>query len=229
MQQELKLLIAVPTAGMVPIGFTYSLTSLVSYHSTFGIPSRKESRVSMAIEVRQSSCIQSNREKLAKSAIEQGMTHLLFIDDDMTFEPKAVEIMLGRRQPVVVTNYLIKSALDPQFLAIGLEGQRVPTREDSTGMLPILYSGFGLSLFEVEVFKKTPQPWFQPEYDPEESAYTTEDFSFFERVRNSGFDVFLDQDASKLIGHIGKKIWRWDEWKPQLHVAGDDDAKQKVA
>jgi hypothetical protein len=80
------------------------------------------------------------------------------------------------------------------------------------------------------VFRKTPQPWFAPEFDAKESAYTTEDFAFFARVRAAGFDVLLDQDASKLVGHIGRKVWRWDEWKaPAVSITGGRDAEQEVA
>lgn len=230
MLTELRVLIAVPTAGMVPIGFTYSLMNLTRYHSAQPfVATRREAKTAINFEVRQSSCIHSNREKLAASALADNQTHLMFLDDDMAFDMKVLEIMLGRRQPVVVTNYLIKGQ-EPEFVAIGLDGKRVATTEASTGMFPILYSGFGVSLFETDVFRKTPQPWFQPDFDPEENAYTTEDFSFFNRVHEAGFDVMLDQDASKLVGHIGRKTWQWNEWKPKpLEIVGGKDGEQKSA
>jgi hypothetical protein len=230
MLTELRVLIAVPTAGMVPMGFTYSLVNLISHHAAFGIPTRKEAKVTLGLQTIQSSCIHSNREQLAAAAVSEGYTHLMFLDDDMTFHQTILEIMLGRRQPVVVTNYLVKSH-DPQFVAIGLDEKRVITSQESTGTIPVIYSGFGASLFEIEVFKKTPQPWFQTIFDAPANAYTTEDFAFFERVRGAGFDVLLDQDASKLLGHIGRKAWQWDEYKaPKVElVKGESRAEQKTA
>ena len=59
-------------------------------------------------------------------------------------------------------------------MAVGLDGQRVATTEDSAGLQEIEYSGFGVSIFDLEVFKKTPQPWFAPDFNPEKSEYTTE-------------------------------------------------------
>lgn len=218
---EPRVLIGIPTAGMVSIDFTYSLCGLISYHNKRGIR--------LDLEVIKSSVIVSNREKLARAAVDGGYTHLMFLDDDMAFAPEVLSIMLGRRHPVVVTNYLIKGEEPQQFVAIGEDGQRVLTTEESSGIVPIIYSGFGVSLFDVEVFKRLQQPWFAAEFDAAESAYTTEDYAFFKRVHERGFDVLLDQDASKLLGHVGRKVWRWQEWKAPAIPIGEANAKQEVA
>jgi len=162
----------------------------------------------------ESSCIHTNREMIVKRAVEGDSTHFLFVDDDMTFQPWILDILFSRYQPVVVTNYLIKSD-DPEFVAVGLDGKRIPTREQDTGIVPIAYSGFGVSLFEVDVWRKTPQPWFLPKFQREESNYSTEDSPCFERIREMGIPIYLDHDASKLVGHVGLKEWSWREWKPK--------------
>lgn len=210
MSDKIDLVIAIPTAGMVRMSFAYSLCGLVSTTAARGMPTRPEATLTVCMDIVESSVIHTNREQLVKRAIDAGKTHLMFFDDDMTFEPAVLEIMLGRRQPVVVTNYLIKTAT-PEFVAVGLDGKRVPTREGSTGLQPIAYSGFGCSLFELEVFKRTPQPWFLPKFIPESSSYTTEDNPCFERIREAGFPVYLDHDASKLLSHIGSRAWNWKE------------------
>lgn len=209
---EIRLVIAVPTAGTARMGFTYSIAGLISRVAAEGIPSRPESSIAIRMDVVESSVIHTNREQLARRAIDADMTHLLFLDDDMVFESNILDLMLGRRQSVVCTNYLIKTD-KPDFVAVGLNGNRVPTLPASRGLAPIAYSGFGVSLFEVEVFKKTPQPWFLPKFIPESGTYTTEDNPFYERVRESGFQVYLDHDASKLISHLGTKAWNWQEFK----------------
>jgi hypothetical protein len=162
----------------------------------------------------ESSCIHTNREMIVKRAMASDATHFLFIDDDMTFQPWILDLLFSRYQPVVVVNYLIKND-DLAFVAVGLDGKRVPTREKDTGIVPIAYSGFGVSLFEMDVWRKTPQPWFLPKFNAEDSSYTTEDAPCFERIREAGFPVYLDHDASKLVGHVGLKEWSWREWKPK--------------
>ena len=39
----------------------------------------------------------------------------------------------------------------------------------------------------------------------------SQDNPFYERVREVGFKVFLDHDASKLVSHLGSKTWNWKE------------------
>jgi hypothetical protein len=195
------------------MSFAYSLCGMVAYTAGNGVRTIKERPVSVCIRVMESSNWITNREKLARSVTDEGMTHLMFLDDDMTFEPQVLEVLLGRRHPVVLTNYLIKTepASAAEFVAVDLDGKRLPTREDSTGVMPIAYSGFGVSMIETEVFKKVAQPWFLPDFMGTE--YTTEDNPFFRKVREAGITVLLDHDASKLVSHVGIKTWNWKEVK----------------
>lgn len=213
MSNDIRLVIAIPTAGTVKMGFAYSLAGLIGHIAANAIPSRPESTIEVKMDIVESSVIHTNREKLVRRAIDTGMTHLMFLDDDMVFEPNILDVMLGRRQPVVCTNYLIKTDAKDSFVAVGLDDKRVPTTEKSKGLKPIAYSGFGVSVFEIEVFKNTPQPWFLPKFIPEEDGYTTEDNPFYERVRNAGYKVYLDQDASKLVSHLGGSSWNWRDFK----------------
>src|SRR5512139_3888099 len=180
---DIKLTIGIPTAGRVCMGFAYSLVGMVSKLAAHGLPTLPEATIECNMDVVESSVIHTNREKIVARAIENGRTHLMFLDDDMVFEPQVLEIMLGRRQPVVAVNYLIKSEHDPQFVAVSLDGKRVQTTKDSTGLVPIAYTGFGLSIFDLEVFKKVPQPWFQPQFVPEKCEYTTEDNPCYAKIR----------------------------------------------
>lgn len=215
--EHLRVSIAVPTSGTVPMSFAFSLSGIVGYTAANGVPSMPGAEVELQINVVESSNWITNREQLCRHAVDQGYTHLLFLDDDMTFHPTILSVLLGRRQPVIVTNYLIKTDA-PEFVAVGLDGDRVPTTEASSGLQPVAYSGFGASLFEVDVFRRVPQPWFLPDFDPAQSSYTTEDNPFFRRAREAGFKVLLDHEASKLLGHVGRRAWRWQEWRPSAQV-----------
>lgn len=208
---DVKLVIGVPTAGRVPMGFAYSLAGMIAKVGAHRIPTIPEATIEVCMDIVESSNWITNREQLARRAVDGGKTHLMFLDDDMTFEPQILEIMLGRRQDIVCTNYLIKTEPAKDFVAVGLNGQRVPTTATSVGLEPIAYSGFGVSIFATEVFKKTPQPWFLPEFNAEKSEYTTEDNPFYRKAREAGFTVYLDHDASKLVSHIGQRAWNWKE------------------
>jgi hypothetical protein len=193
------------------MGFAYSLCALISYLAVNGIKSRPEVSLSMSMEIQESSVIHTNREKIVSNAIKNKSDMLLFLDHDMVFDPSILDVLLGRRQPIVITNYKTKKE-GGRFTTMGLDYQPVATTEDSTGLLPVAYGGFGVSLFDVEVFKSTPQPWFMPKFDAENNCYTTEDNPCFERLREAGHTVYLDHDASKLItGHVGQKAYTWRE------------------
>jgi len=210
---DIKLVIAVPSAGLVRMDFASSLAGLISKLASDCMPTRPECALEVSIDIAMSSVIHGNRETLAMRALESGKTHMLFLDDDMAFDPRAIDILFGRRQSVVATNYLLKSEARDSFVAVSLDGKRVVTDEKSTGIVPIAYSGFGMSLFDMEVFKATPQPWFLPKWIEEKKVYTTEDNPFYARVRAAGFTVYLDQDASKMVTHLGNSSWNWKEYR----------------
>lgn len=210
---DIRIMVAIPTAGTVGIGFATSLATMTARFAAERVPTIPEKSLAMTIRVVASSNWITNREKLARLAIDEDHTHIMFLDDDMVFDPRVLEILIGRRQDIVVTNYLIKTEPASDFVAVSLDDRRVPTKEESTGLQEISYSGFGVSMISTEVFRKTPQPWFMPEFSPEKSEYTTEDNPFFRRAREAGFKVHLDQDASKLVAHCGQKTWDWKEVK----------------
>jgi hypothetical protein len=211
----MKLVIGVPTTGLVAMGFSYSLCGLTSYIAARGIATLPDESVEISINVAESSVIHSNRERIIMEALDKDATHVLFLDHDMVFEPQIIDVLAGRRQEVVCTNYVLKQE-DTDFVAVDLQGRRVPTTDQSTGLLPIHYSGFGVSLFDLAAFKRTPQPWFLPKWVPEMKTYTTEDVPCYEKLREYGATVYLDQDASKLInGHIGLRAYSYKHWSPK--------------
>ncbi len=192
--------------------FCYSMLALQSGLMRDGVPSRRDASFDIQIDVIKSCNLVGNREYLVDRAIKRGHTHLLFLDDDMQFPPQTIDLLFSRRAPIVVTNYLIKSE-EPEFVAVDFVGRPVPTRAEDSGVVPVQFSGFGCSLFDIDVFRQIEQPWFTHEWTGD--THTTEDYPFYKRARAAGFEVLLDHDASKLISHVGRKVWRWDEWQPK--------------
>lgn len=206
--EKIKLSIAVPSHGTVCLEFLHSVVGLIAKLAG-GIPTRPKSELELSFSPCKSPCIHGGRESLVELAIKAECTHLLFLDHDMSFDPRVIDILFSRRLPVVVTNYVMKKDDPVEFVAVGLDGQRIATTESSTGLEEIVYSGFGVSLFEVQIFKGIPQPWFQPLWVPDSKQYTTEDNPCFQRLRAAGYKCWLDHDASKLIAHNGDKSFDW--------------------
>lgn len=220
MNNAIKLVIAIPTAGSIKACCTYSLMGLIG-KLTQGISTRPEASLEISTDMQISSVIHSNREQLVRRAIDNGYTHLVFIDDDMRFPPNILDLLFRWRQPIVAVNYCIKK-FPIDFVAVDLNGRRIVTKENSVGLQEIAYTGFGVSLFETRVFKETPQPWFQPVFVPDANCFTTEDNPCFEKIRKAGFTCYIDHEASRLVGHMGDFEYSWNQWKQKENV----DSKQ---
>jgi hypothetical protein len=210
MFDRVKIGICIPTAGFIraeTFSSFYKVIRLLNEKKLW--PEAKEQSHVLLVQV--GSGISTNREGMVKRAIEAECTHVLFIDDDMIFDGKAFELLARRRQPIVGCNY--RRRLPPaDFTALHLAEPRgskgwVKTEKESTGLEPVDFMGFGLSLIETRVFKETPTPWFLNAY--KDGTYTTEDLPFFFHAREAGFIAYVDQDASKYIGHIGSCDYRW--------------------
>jgi hypothetical protein len=212
MNEEIRLTVGVPTSGFVRSGFAHSLCNMMGHLCSIGIRSKGTTNLIIQLEMVEGSVIHTARETIVLKALETKSTHLLFLDDDMIFEADILDTMFDRDVPIVLTNYLLKTE-DPVFLIADLNGQSVVTNEQSTGTQVVASGGFGVSLFKMEVFKKTPQPWFLPLWVKDREMYTTEDVPFFYRTRKAGFQAVVDHDASKKITHIGNKRWNWKEFK----------------
>lgn len=152
-----------------------------------------------------------NREKLAQMALEDKFTHLMFIDDDMVWNPQILSPLLSRIRngcDIVTCNYVIKEEPPTQFTAMALDGQRLKTTAKSSGIEEIAGNGFGVSIIATKVFEAIPEPWFLPTWT-KEKGYSTEDLPFFRKAREAGFKVWVDHDASKAVAHVGRKQWSW--------------------
>lgn len=218
MTEKLRIHVAVPTSGMCRTAFAYSLVQLFASAAAIMNDYRQDADIELSIGTLESSVVHANREALAQQAVDLKCTHLLFCDDDMSFDPRAAAILISRRLPIVGCNYPMRG-WPLTFTAVAPDGKsRIITRKESMGLEEVQYTGFGLCLIETRVFEKTEQPWFWPLWLPDIKGYTTEDNPFFLRAHKAGFQSFVDHDASKLIAHIGTHVFKWDQWQPTPHA-----------
>ena len=99
----MKLLVAIPCMDTVPVFFMKSLLDFTKKLTEDGVDYK------LAIE--SGTLIYMARERLAGSAVNQGYTHVLWLDSDMVFEPELLEDLMfsgkdfvsgiahGRRKP----------------------------------------------------------------------------------------------------------------------------------
>lgn len=203
-----NVVVCTPSIGYCRTAYAHSLARMVAYFSQHPVYPEDPAQ---AIDVRmmEGSGVGSNRDVMVEDFLgTKEATHLLFIDEDMGFNTSTLHIVAGRRQPIVACNYRMR--VPPAvFTAVGLDGKRIPTTRESSGIVEATYSGFGFCLIAREVLEAVERPRFLIQWSAE--TYTTEDLPFFTAARERGYKCYVDHDASKQIWHNGNIAYCWNE------------------
>jgi len=146
------------------------------------------------------------RYTLAKKALENNATHLLYIDSDMTFPKDTLVRLLRHDKDIVSINAM--SRRPPHNLTAWLgPGQPVVTTPDSTGIEKAWRTGFAVVMVKAQVFETLNAPYFNYEFVPERDEFRGEDYFFFDAAQEAGFELYIDQDLSKQVNHMGGFAW----------------------
>ena len=78
LQADIRLMVAIPSAGTVCLNFAASLASLVAKFAADRIATIPDKTATLQIHTVQSSNWITNREKLARMALDADFTHLMF-------------------------------------------------------------------------------------------------------------------------------------------------------
>jgi hypothetical protein len=151
--------------------------------------------------------IAENRNFLAAKACQNKCTHLLMIDDDMTFPEDTLLRLLKHDKDIVGVNY------HPRMLCtlymVGLFGdEKVKTKEEDLPkeLFECRGVGFGVVLIKTELFYKLERPWFDWLMYETGMIKEGEDFYFCRKAREAGYSVWCDPTI-KPIGHIGRYVF----------------------
>jgi hypothetical protein len=202
-----KCLISTASAGWCRSAFPYSLFNLVRYFHSKRIWPEEDFQV-LDFNIYEGSWISHQREKTILDALKEDWSHVLFIDDDMGFNPDTLHRLAGRRVPLVGCNYR-KRRPPAEFLA-KRNGKIIETTDETSGLEPVDFMGFGFFLAEMNVFRNIPQPWFDSQWQGG-GDYSTEDAYFMTKARDHGYEVLLDHDTSKLIWHNGNVAYTYKD------------------
>lgn len=174
---------------------------------------------------RGSSAIDQARAMMAHDALADGFTELLWVDSDVAFEPKDLDMLLAHGEPFVCGIYAKKGvrALTCHLLPTTKE---LVLGEDG-GLTEILYAAGGFTLVRSSVYSAIKEklalptcnaqfgapfvPYYQPIVKETEAGpwYLAEDFAFSERARQAGFSVMADTRIR--LKHIGRYAYQWED------------------
>ena len=146
------------------------------------------------ILMRQGSDITSARTWVIQKAIEDGATHVLFVDHDMVFPPTALTTHLEAKKDIIGTEYFKRK--------FPKEATFVPLDKHSTHELyKAKFCGTGLMLIDLNIFKTMAKPWFNIGRDSQGQVAIGEDAWMCLSAQDIGHEVWIDPQIQ--VGHIG--------------------------
>lgn len=179
--------IATPTRDQVSAGFAFDLIQLTqrAFNSYFLIS--------------QGTLLCNQRTDLVKAVLESGKdtSHILFIDSDMRFPSDTIGRLFAHHLPIVGANYLQRQA--KKTTAENKKG--AITSKGKKGLEEVIKIGFGVTMIDMEVFKRMPQPWFATPYDG--VKFVGEDVFFCTKAQEENIPIYVDHDLSQEVKHSG--------------------------
>ena len=147
------------------------------------------------------------REKICEMAIENGCTHILFLDQDHVVPVQMLDLLLENKDTAMVSGLVCKKGEGFKQVAFGMdsEGRYLELNLPLDGRIyEVAVCAFGCTIVNVEKLQKLEKPWFRD---------TCEEF--FGKKENCRSDVNLCNmfrkqlkekifiDTRILIGHLG--------------------------
>lgn len=163
---------------------------------------------------RKSSLLPKNRRLLAEDALRDACTHLLYLDSDMTFPATTAQIWGKQGYPVIAANCTQKRKNihdRPRFTSQTANLQEIQTDSQIGGMEPVFRTGTAIMMVKAEVFARLGKPWFTVGYNPQTNSELGEDYFFCQQVRAAGYEIMIDHDVSKQVGHVGYYHTTWED------------------
>ena len=194
----MKVLLGMPTVGMIPMKTVASLISTC-----------KEGAVEPLFI--SGSLIYDSRDTIANFAVKHDYDYVLFVDSDMIFTSDDVKKLMSHDTDICSGLYVTrtgdnKNVCYKQIITRRNRPYRKPQLIHDTavtGYGPVAACGFGFCLIKTSVLKsmlKHYKSLFEPKWG------VGEDIAFCIRARKCGYKIFTDRDVK--LGHIGEKVYQ---------------------
>ncbi len=203
MENQIKILLGIPTNRLIKPKTVQSLLDMVAY-----------SKVQYHIIVAQEGfTIAENRNYLAFQALKNNCTHLLFVDDDAVFPANSLEVLLAHNKDIVGLAYNSRTLpLTTNTALMDEQGNYMhpdtipPWKAQMPDHVFKCYAlGGGTLLINTKVFEVIDKPWFNFEIEETGKIKIGEDAWFCNQAKKKGYDIWCDPRIK--TGHIGDYIY----------------------
>jgi hypothetical protein len=148
--------------------------------------------------------IDTLRNDIVEKALGMNCSHLIMMDVDQVYHPETIPALLSRRLPVVGAAVCRRyPPFDPIIMKREEVGYSYGGEWNPDGLVECDATGTGCILFDMEVFRKIPAPWFEFTKDAN-GLPVGEDIGFCEKLKAAGYKVFVD--CTVPAGHLTTMI-----------------------
>lgn len=190
----MRLGICIPARDTVHTLFASGLANLTSMLT--------KNDVDFELHIICGSVIAESRTRLANEALDNGATHLLWLDSDIHFPANIYKSLLKHDKDIVAANY--STRYHPYQSVAFLDPNNIDKRLESThGLHKVWAVGMGCMLVKSTVFEQLPKPWFSHEYNKDLDTFGGEDIYFCNQAMHHSIDVYVDADIK--LAHLGIK------------------------
>ena len=209
----MKLLIAIPALDYVHIDFVDCLQKL--------IVRLKNDGVDFEVKINSGTLVYIARDKLVCHAINNGFTHVLWLDADMVFPDSLLDDLMFSGKDFVTG--ICHSRRKPYVSCMFKNIHNIERFEEyPNDTFQIAGCGFACVLMTVEILRtvmiNNNGKCFLP------TAKLSEDLAFCQRVNGQGFEIWCEPTAR--VGHIGPvTIWPEDGERYRGEILGLDGKK----
>lgn len=157
------------------------------------------------------SILSTGRQNLVTEAAKRDATHLLFIDDDMTFPPNALDMLARHDKRVIGVNYRKKVPGNKAGLALRMS-DKLPADSVAakTGVEEVGRIGLGFLLIETQALAEIGAPHFAIRWNEAQGIYRSDDYALCDKLRTAGIPMWVEHELSLRCAHVGDYHYRLD-------------------
>lgn len=190
----MRLMIAIPSFDQMQTAFVACLLKLVN--------KLHDDHVDFAVEIKAGTLVHTARDALAGKAIQEGFTHVLWLDADMIFEPELLDDLMFSGKSFVTG--ICHSRRPPYATCVFADITKENTRWEGpypSDTFEIAGCGMACVLMETQILQDVFNSYLTC-FTPLKSY--GEDLAFCLRASGLGYKIYAE--PSVRVGHIGQTI-----------------------
>ena len=208
-----KLLIAIPSFDTMRVEFVRSLMGLCEKLHSDG--------VWFEVKILDGTLVYIARDRLAKHAVNNGFTEILWLDADMVFAPEIYEDLTVHGKDMVCGTFISRHS---PYVSCIFNVLYPPERVTDFGsdLFRVAGCGFACVWMKAQIAKDVMLNTNGKCFLPDEKL--GEDLAFCQRARAAGYEIWCDPTVR--IGHVGSvTIWPEDGSRMRGDIQGLEGKK----